>query len=110
MSKIVITGNTYPVKEQLKALGGRWDADRKAWMVPADQATEAQALVDAAPKSAPNSGARRTYHRCNECGAPSKGYYRCYTCSIDYRDGGGMAHGGMSYRDRNGNFVLGDND
>lgn len=40
-----ITGNTYPVKDELKALGGRWNAERKAWMVPADRADEARALV-----------------------------------------------------------------
>lgn len=46
-----ITGNTYPVKEALKALGGRWNAAQKAWMVSDDVAIEAQALVDSAPKS-----------------------------------------------------------
>ena len=29
----VITGNTFPVKDQLRALGGRWDAAAKAWVV-----------------------------------------------------------------------------
>jgi len=47
---IAITGNTYPVKDQLKALGGRWDAARKAWMVPEDKADKARALVSGAPK------------------------------------------------------------
>lgn len=29
----LITGNTYPVKEQIKALGGRWNSDlrRPLW-------------------------------------------------------------------------------
>ncbi len=50
-----IIGNTYPVKDHLRALGGRWNSDRKAWMVPADKAEEAKALVSgwsfgAAPK------------------------------------------------------------
>ena len=40
---IAITGNTYPVKDQIKALGGRWNADQKAWMVPEDKAGEAKA-------------------------------------------------------------------
>jgi len=42
---ILVTGNTYPVKEQLKALGGRWDAASKGWRVPATKATAARALV-----------------------------------------------------------------
>lgn len=49
---------------------------------------------------------------CCNCGDPldayaiRKGYRRCLECV----DGGSKAHGGMSYRDRNGNFVLGDDD
>ena len=31
-------------------------------------------------------------------------------CCADCRDGGSRARGGMSYYDRNGNFVLGDDD
>lgn len=28
------TGNTYPIREAIKSLGGKWNADRKAWIVP----------------------------------------------------------------------------
>ena len=42
-----ITGNTYPIKDQLKALGGRWNPDQKVWMVPTDKADQARALVAA---------------------------------------------------------------
>ncbi len=48
-----ITGNTYPVKDQLKALGGRWNPDQNAWMVPADKADQAKALVAGVGKSLP---------------------------------------------------------
>jgi len=47
---VAITGNTYPVKDQIKALGGRWDGERKVWTVPADRAAQAQALVASAPR------------------------------------------------------------
>lgn len=40
-----ITGNTYPVKEQIKALGGRWNRDAQGWDVPDNRADEARALV-----------------------------------------------------------------
>lgn len=46
---IAITGNTYPVKDQIKALGGKWDAASKSWMVPDDKADQARALLPAAP-------------------------------------------------------------
>lgn len=44
-----ITGNTYPVKEQLKALGGKWNSGEKCWEVPDDKAAEARALVSPTP-------------------------------------------------------------
>ena len=34
---IQITGNTYPVREQLKALGGRYDGRLHVWWVPQAQ-------------------------------------------------------------------------
>jgi hypothetical protein len=52
----LITGNTYPVKDQIRALGGIWNKRLTGWFVPDDKADEARALVDAAPASA-----RRTY-------------------------------------------------
>jgi hypothetical protein len=45
MTMTLITGNTYPVKDALKALGGKWDADRKGWMVPDAKAADARKLV-----------------------------------------------------------------
>lgn len=109
---VAITGNTYPVKDAIKTLGGRWNADRKAWMVPAAKADEAQALVAGAPAKTKTSHNHNRGGRgaCAECGAPSNGYYRCYDCSLDHRDGGSRHMGGMSYTDRHGRFVLGDDD
>lgn len=37
---IVVTGNTYPVKNELTMLGGRWDGANKQWILP-DAALEA---------------------------------------------------------------------
>jgi len=44
----LITGNTYPVKDSIKALGGRWNKLAKGWEVPEDKEEEAQALVSSA--------------------------------------------------------------
>lgn len=44
--RVEITGNTYPVKDSIKALGGRWNGATKRWTVPAEQAAQAQAIVD----------------------------------------------------------------
>lgn len=40
-----ISGNTYPVKDQLKALGARWDAAQKVWMVADEVAQKAREIV-----------------------------------------------------------------
>jgi hypothetical protein len=48
---IAITGNTYPVRDRLRQLGGRWDPDRRAWMVPSDRAEEARSIVTRAVPS-----------------------------------------------------------
>ena len=46
---IAITGNTYPVKDELKRLGARWDAAAKVWMVPVAKAAEARFVVEQQP-------------------------------------------------------------
>lgn len=46
---VQIRGNTYAIREELKALGGRWNPDDKVWEVPSRRAAEAQALVAKQP-------------------------------------------------------------
>jgi len=68
MSKRVdISGNTYPVREQLKALGAKWDAARKVWTVDETRAEEARALVTGAPRTAGSSSSYRP-RKCVVCG------------------------------------------
>lgn len=43
--QVAITGNTYPVKGALSALGATWNKASKAWMIDADKADEARAIV-----------------------------------------------------------------
>lgn len=45
-STTLIVGNTYPVRNELKALGGKWDRIWRGWRVPSSVAAEAQRLVD----------------------------------------------------------------
>ena len=45
---VAITGKAaYAVRDQIKALGGRWDAEAKVWRVPAANAAAVNALVAA---------------------------------------------------------------
>jgi hypothetical protein len=58
---VAVTGNTYPVKEQLKKLGAKWDAESKCWMVPFHSAAQAKAIVEAAPKQKYVGKLRRSF-------------------------------------------------
>lgn len=42
--RIYLLGDTYPVKDQIKAAGGHWDPDRKAWWVGVAKRAEMEAL------------------------------------------------------------------
>ena len=53
-----LTGNTYPVRQQLGKLGGRWNPFGKCWMIPADRWDEAKALVDEQPEHAFQNGSK----------------------------------------------------
>ncbi len=87
-----VSGNTFPVKDQIKALGGRWNPDQKAWMVPDAKAAEAQALVAGAPiqpRTASSSTSTYRPTKCKECGARADRYtkiYRSGICGGCYRD------------------------
>lgn len=41
-----LRGNTYPIKEQLKKLGGRWDAKKKVWRLPKATYAKAAKLLE----------------------------------------------------------------
>ncbi len=57
-----IHGNTYPVKDQLKAMGCRWSKISECW-VTEDEAVraKAQALVDAQPAKQGAKGGPRNF-------------------------------------------------
>ena len=56
MNTVLITGNTYPVKEEIKAMGGKWDSLNQGWQVPASRAPAARKLVLEALKSSSGYG------------------------------------------------------
>jgi len=66
--QVAITGNTYPVKDSIRALGGRWNAAAKAWMVPASVADQARALVGGSSRARPRYRRTGTWTGCS-CGS-----------------------------------------
>ncbi len=74
---IAITGNTYPVKNQLKALGARWNPDQKAWMVREELAAAARQIVaGAGSKKAHSNGGNYDPQRFNGYGRARGGYVK----------------------------------
>jgi len=57
-----ITGNTYPVKTQLAALGATWDASRKHWTAPEELESEIAAI------RVPVGGREQLWESCSRCG------------------------------------------
>jgi hypothetical protein len=53
--EVLIVGDTYPVREQLRALGGRWDPRKKGWWVPRECEQQARQLVESPPPAPPVS-------------------------------------------------------
>jgi hypothetical protein len=42
---IPLSGNTYPIRKQLKILGGEFNSAAKVWMLPADRIAEARKIL-----------------------------------------------------------------
>jgi hypothetical protein len=43
-SRIYLRGDTYPVKDRIKSMGGHWDPDERAWWVGKAKLSDAQAF------------------------------------------------------------------
>lgn len=87
MAKITITGNTFPVKEELKALGARWNSTAKGWDVDENVAEQARQIVAGAPpkvarvagsSSGQSSSHRPHYTKCQVCGVQADRYHKIY--------------------------------
>jgi hypothetical protein len=76
----LLTGNTYPVKDQLRNLGAKWDKYQRGWMVPIDQWDEAMEIMDEAPIPMP----RRSI-----AGGYVSNVYRFNSGEVAYRNKGG---------------------
>lgn len=50
--EIAIHGNTYPVRDRLLKLGGRFDKAERVWYVPSEKAEAAKLIVKQGPKNA----------------------------------------------------------
>ncbi len=59
MKTVSITGNTYPVKDQLKDLGAKWSKAQGVWVIGEDKADEARAIVAGAGAKVPRRAVRR---------------------------------------------------
>lgn len=47
----LIKGNTYPVRDQLKAMGAKWSPDNRAWLISDSLSEQARKIVAGTPAS-----------------------------------------------------------
>lgn len=59
---IAVTGNTYPVKDELKAMGAAWDKENSRWILSDD------ADADVRKIRVPVGGSEELWEPCEECG------------------------------------------
>lgn len=87
-TRVYILGDTYAIRAAIKAAGGHWDGERKAWWVgAAKRADIEQAVTAAAPVADTRTSRPRT---CRSCGYVepryASGYRRGYVERV-YRSG-----------------------
>jgi hypothetical protein len=44
---VPLPGNTYPIRDQLRSLGGEFDSVARVWMLPANRIAEAKKFLSA---------------------------------------------------------------
>lgn len=67
MALVKLEGNTYPVREGLKALGARWNTHAQCWMIAQELVPDARALIAQAPEPARFRRMIPRERRCKEC-------------------------------------------
>lgn len=78
---VEIHGNTFPHRAALKAMGGKWNAAKGCWMIPADRADEARRTVQQkACGTRPNHG--RAPRVCKTCGTKINFGVYCGKCEF----------------------------
>jgi hypothetical protein len=77
---VLIVGNTYPVKDQIKALGGRWNAQARGWDVPETTAEAARKLVIPAVAGTTKPTSTRVVRTFRPCGYPGCNPNYCDEC------------------------------
>ena len=54
--RLYVVGNSYVLKDAIRAVGGRWDRERKQWWIGVEKRTEIEAVIakaEAMPQSQP---------------------------------------------------------
>lgn len=87
-ARVYVLGQTYPIRDAIRAAGGHWDAERKAWWIGTAKRAELEAAIASAKPATAD-----TYRpsQCKQCGRrpDRRGWPRIYRsgiCSDCYRD------------------------
>src|SRR3990167_1088102 len=78
-ARVYVRGNTFAIRDAIKAAGGHWDGEQKAWWVGATKRVELEAAI-ASAKPAAQSSYRPS--RCKQCGAAADRYRKIYRTGV----------------------------
>jgi hypothetical protein len=103
--RIYLTGDTYPVKDRIKALGGHWDDERRAWWIGATKDKEAQALADSLNGAGAAPDAPRAKQSPDDIRLTGKGEYKSRTYYLGSRTRDGARIRCLTLPHENGDYL-----
>lgn len=102
--RVYLVGDTYTIRDRIKAIGGHWDGDRRAWWVVAAKETAARQLVESL-SGASSADAPKAKQDPSDIRLTGKGEYkgRTYYMGAQTRDGQRVRL--LTLPDAQGNFL-----
>lgn len=100
--RIYFRGNTYAVKDRIKAMGGHWDAEERAWWVGLALENQANELAQEQGQAPP---AERGPDKPDDIRLTGKGIYKERTYYLGARTRDGMRIRCLTLPDKSGKFL-----
>lgn len=101
--RVYLLGDTYPVKDRIKAVGGTWDGGRRAWWFGAAKAAEAEAL--AKELNGGPTAAKSAKQNPSEIRLTGKGEYKGRAYYLGTHSDDGTRVRCLTLPDDNGNYL-----
>lgn len=102
--RLYLIGDTFPIKDRIKAIGGHWDADKRAWWLGTAKESEARQLVDGVA-STTTTTTERPKQNPDEIRVYGKGEYKGRTYFLGAQTRDGTRRRLLTLPNKNGEFL-----